>query len=612
MNRSNRTIASALPIYGQHLAEATGIKVVIGGDRAYTNGQQVNVPMVKDGDAKLAFGFIAHECSHVRNTDMRVFGSTAGTPIRQKLLNILEDVRIERLSMDQYPGTEDDIRYLNRKVLLEPFSPNRMGTTPTEILHGALLFGTYWKLQEPQLETPAKAYLAALAGLVGQPLADQIMAVACRCLDCSNTEEVLGLVDEILALLPDDQQQQQQQQQQQPEDSPEESGAEAGDGESGESDAAEGSSEQEAGDQSQGAGQNSSSGDQPGEDDAQNTGGAQAPAGADQDSASQSQQGQDQTRWLTDEDSSEDLRPTGIRSQVLSSTEADLAGLISDIGDEAARMIEAEADANGTEEVLQCVDVRKPGKSSEFQRIRLGLEQSAGLRQVMSGLLQSQVDVRVRLKRQGRRLDASRIAMLKAGEGRVFRSKARAVKEASAIQILLDNSLSMDGHLDHAEAALYAVLKALEGLPLLSVGAMAFPFQTLHGDRCQLIKAHTETLQAAVNKGGFGLQAEGSTPLAGALWAAAGELFQRRTHTASRKVLFVITDGMPNRNVEDPGYTRRMVERCEASGITVIGLGFGAATEPVLRETFNHYCCVGTVENLRQSLFGLVREVLAA
>src|SRR5690606_11141250 len=322
MNRSNRTIASALPIYGQHLAEATGIKVVIGGDRAYTNGQQVNVPMVKDGDAKLAFGFIAHECSHVRNTDMRVFGSTAGTPIRQKLLNILEDVRIGRLSMDQYPGTEDDIRYLNRKVLLEPFSPNRVGTTPAEILHGALLFGTYWKVREPQLETPAKAYLAALAGLVGQPLADQIMAVACRCLDCSNTEEVLGLVDEILALLPDDQQQRQLQ----PEDSPEESGAEAGDGESGESDAAEGSSEQEAGDQSQGAGQNSSSGDQPGEDDAQNSGGAQAPAGAGQDSDSQSQQGQDQSRWLTDEDSSEDLRPTGIRSQVLSSTEADLAG----------------------------------------------------------------------------------------------------------------------------------------------------------------------------------------------------------------------------------------------------------------------------------------------
>ncbi len=38
--------------------------------------------------------------------------------------------------MDQYPGTESDIRYLNRKVLLEPFRPEHVDDCPAlHVIH---------------------------------------------------------------------------------------------------------------------------------------------------------------------------------------------------------------------------------------------------------------------------------------------------------------------------------------------------------------------------------------------------------------------------------------------------------------------------------------------
>lgn len=104
---SNQSLVGTLPIYAQHLAELTGVKVLVEGHQAYTDGNVVNVPFTEH-DLPLSFGYVAHECSHVRNTDMAVFAA-AKIPFRRRLLNILEDIRIERLSMDQYPGDRKSV-----------------------------------------------------------------------------------------------------------------------------------------------------------------------------------------------------------------------------------------------------------------------------------------------------------------------------------------------------------------------------------------------------------------------------------------------------------------------------------------------------------------------
>ncbi|WP_205346189.1 hypothetical protein, partial [Klebsiella pneumoniae] len=70
------------------------------------------------------------------------------------------------------------------------------------VIHNGILYGGYWLLQEPQLEVPAKAYLARMEPLLGADLTDQILTLVKNTLTCESTTDVLALVDAIIDLLP--------------------------------------------------------------------------------------------------------------------------------------------------------------------------------------------------------------------------------------------------------------------------------------------------------------------------------------------------------------------------------------------------------------------------
>ncbi|MDX1296757.1 MAG: VWA domain-containing protein [Pseudomonas sp.] len=645
-----KSLIGSLPIYTQHLAEQTGVQVLVQGKQAKTDGKTVVVPFTED-DLQLSFGFVAHETSHVRNTNMEVFQGTVPTPFRMNLLNILEDIRIERLSMDQYPGTEEDIRYMNRKVLLDAFKVEHVAQAqPIHIIHNAILFGGYWKLQEPQLEAPAKAYLAAFEALLGQELADKIMAQVENTLKCNSTQEVLQLVDAIIALLPSNEDQPQQPN---PEpDQGEEKGDKGEQSQAGDDDQDDDGDTSDSGDdQSSGSNEGDEEGDQPtdGQDDADSSDDADDGQGGSGDGDESDDDGQPDSKQKSSSGSTGDSQgdqdsnsnadasgggqadtkdaqgnpssqgagqagdqqgnaPQNLREQALNATADDLKGLISEVGDAAAELLGQKAQKEvhpAAPFILAGRAVRRSGEASQ-RREMLGAEHSAGLRQILNGLLQAQVDCRVQLKRQGKRIDTSRIAMMKGGETRVFRNKARAERQSAAIQFLFDKSGSMTDAMEQAEAALFAVLRSLEGLPLVTTGAVSFPGSNSSAEGCcDLIKRSNERLGAAVQAGGFGALASGGTPMARAIWPAVVEVLRAK---GERKVLFVITDGEPTGGSES--HCKELFERCAASGIEVVGLGFGQANEYTLKRIFKKYVAVGSVGNLKAALFGVVREAL--
>lgn len=610
-----KTLMGSLPVYAQHLSEQTGVKVVVEGSQAYTDGTKVVVPFTET-DPELSFGYVAHECSHVRNTDMQYFGEAQAVPFRLSVLNILEDIRIERLSMDQYPGTEGDLNHLVTVVLGDRLDPAEVAQKPAlHVVHDTLLLAGRWQVLGQDLEQPATVMLQAQEKLLGAQLSARIMQKVGEVLQCDSTREVLALADAILALLPSQEDQQDEEEQgEQDQEQPDSQPQEGDDASASKPDSAAGEGEGESQSQSQGeeAGQpdseqKNSAGDQAGDgqDDRQDGGssrsqGSDTPAEAEGDDAagdSGSQSGDHPSQEAND-----------LREQAMQATAGDLQGLISEVGDKAAELLSQKARRDPCARRLLSLAGRSCLRSdaASGRRVQLGLEQSSGLRQCLNGLLQAQVDCRVSLKRQGKRLDTSRIALLKAGETRVFRSKARAERQSAAIQFLLDKSGSMSGAMDEAEAALYAVLHAVENLPLVSTGAIAFPERGVDDvTRCALIKGHRERLHQAVRLGGFGAMHQGCTPLGEALWPAAVELLRAK---GERKILFVITDGEP----DSPWLAQEMVERCENSGIDVIALGFGGATADLLSRTFTRFRAVGQVSRLKQALFELVREVLVA
>jgi cobaltochelatase CobT len=53
----------------------------------------------------MATDYLVHEAAHIRHTDFGVFKSACTCPLRKAILNILEDVRIEKRMAESYPGT---------------------------------------------------------------------------------------------------------------------------------------------------------------------------------------------------------------------------------------------------------------------------------------------------------------------------------------------------------------------------------------------------------------------------------------------------------------------------------------------------------------------------
>jgi len=106
-------------MYSQNL----GIEVVVGGDRAYTNGSRTVIPgysTLTNNQVNTCLGYIVHESFHNRITDFEPFQT--GSPY----LNLFEDHRIEREAEIELPGSKQWFQNLDDQC----YSP-----TPVEELH---------------------------------------------------------------------------------------------------------------------------------------------------------------------------------------------------------------------------------------------------------------------------------------------------------------------------------------------------------------------------------------------------------------------------------------------------------------------------------------------
>ncbi|MBK5938220.1 hypothetical protein [Halochromatium roseum] len=108
------TLHRAMPIVAAALGRKFGVAVRVGGHEALTDGQTIVVPALPSDSALLpvAWGYLAHEAAHLRYTDFTVYRRAAqdGDALSGQILNILEDVRIERALAGPYPGTRETLQ----------------------------------------------------------------------------------------------------------------------------------------------------------------------------------------------------------------------------------------------------------------------------------------------------------------------------------------------------------------------------------------------------------------------------------------------------------------------------------------------------------------------
>ncbi len=165
---------------------------------AYTDGKEITLPSLPDNleftheEVMTMRGLLDHEAGHVRHTDFEVVKAFAETQSRLafNISNCLEDVRLEGLVMEEYPGSQKNLTVMRESIgkhELEFMEANEEVFTtinPEAVMASIIRAGTLDYAGEPNkkmydmMPDRFKAW--------GKKFADEARA-------CKNTSEILNL-----------------------------------------------------------------------------------------------------------------------------------------------------------------------------------------------------------------------------------------------------------------------------------------------------------------------------------------------------------------------------------------------------------------------------------
>jgi len=557
-------VQQALPILLTALGGKMGVKIEVMGELAYTDGETICIPALpSEGEPSLrtrAYGYGGHEASHVRNTDMRAFVAFARKGAFAKdVLNIVEDIRIERALIAEFPGMAKVLAELVAElVATQPasFAPPEVDDPPEAILAAWLLISRRHRVLKQdalaqadakseavfQAVFPASFRLKLESVLAGLPYMDSGKLA---------TMDAIKVAQAILDLIqseskkPDTNQGQQSQPSQGQQGQPSQGQSSGGEGKGGET---QGQSDQATG--GSGAGESS-----------------QEPNGS-------------ALRELASKGAGADGVPKGLATEL---SDAVRDGLQK----EAAK-------AGGRVSTLKWTS--KNGGLCDESRAR---NLSGPMRQRLRVLVEDQARVRPRAIRAGNRLIANRLTRAAMGDSRVFRTQEEGRATSAAIHLLLDCSASMACSAMEVGVAALAFAEAADTIKEVSLGVSGFGGCDLiamlkHGER---VNALTRPLIRGYASGG--------TPLAEALVTVGGILLNQKKN---RKVLVILTDGAPTGG---PEASADIIKRLRAQGVIVLGLGLGVSTGGFMPALFgaDHEMIINADE-VREAIFRMTQRAI--
>jgi len=552
-----RALMGALPLIAQALGNKYGLKVVIGGSRAMTDGKTIYLPSLPIDSPDLAdmiSGYLDHEAGHVRETDFTV--NSNETPLHGFLLNVLEDVRIEKAMGELYPGCRTNLARLVKKLVRKgDFAPVD-DSDPVNLVSLYLLY----KLRQSVVGQTGLNDLAQDARDKMDHrypgLADELDAVTQHVVSAASTADcsrIAGAVVEAMKKYIETPPPL-------PSSSPESEDPEE---------------EMEGG--------NDSSSDCPGSENSPSNSVGQSTDLGLSSSLSAGESG------VGPVDASFDRKTL---QAVLDAVKEDLP---EGLGEMLAEAIEEDTKGYGRHEL--CGDIG-PSSTDGIHTVNEAPVRAStnALRARLAGLLQAKQQVRSLPTRRGRRLDNRTIVRVQAGvEQRAFRGKSERQGINTAVHILLDRSGSMENsnRIHIANDCLLAVKIAAESLRGVNLGLSAFPSR--NGGYVPILR-HGESLMGSK----VGLSADGGTPLTEALWGVAAQM---QPLEEDRKVVIVLTDGQPDNGTG----VHSSIRKLEQLGYEFVGIGI---QEPSVANYFRNYAVVHSLADLPTALFGQLQKLL--
>lgn len=556
-------LLGALPLMAQMLGRKLGVKVEIGGDAAYTDGQTIHLPCLPLDSRPLeilANGFIDHEAAHVRYTDFTV---SVPPGLAKWLTNLLEDIRIEQALGRDYPGSRH-----NLAALVDYLEQNPDESTPliTESSVVAQVLDALHKLlrarvlRQGLLVPQAEALEARLDALLPEGVVIKLLALAFEVRHAASTTAVRDLALRIVEMLKEEEAAAKASTPPAPPDRP-------GAGKKAAPGAAASASSPDAGaDAQRQEGQASASSSPTGSKPADALPGGQGPI-------------ETLTALLAADPSSTEGPDLGAQTRT--------------------RLTAAASETSEARVVIAGYDPPPPNPAPQ-EKARQARAATAALHHRLGVLVQTHQASEHWAACQGRRLNTHRLYSVQWPQARLFDRRVERWATDTAVALLLDCSGSMARDMALANQAVLALALALDYLPGVACWAAAFPGR--RDQRVIPLKQFQE--RASCIAGRLEVRAHGGTPLAGALLRAGLELIGR---SEPRRLLIVATDGQP----EEIDLVCSILARCRASGLEVLGLGIGQALDDV-ENLFGRRDAVAiqTIQELAPTLFTLLEQRL--
>ena len=548
----NHPLKNALPIVAAAYGEKFGVKVLIQGQDAFTDGERIVIPTANPDDPyyqQIAWGYLAHEAAHIRHTNFDMVKKASSKPIRKALLNIIEDVRIENELAKDYPGTRRSISQVIEYMVdtQQMCVPEQL--EPASNLQAWLLFRLRCHFLGQKALTPLyQAVDERVRQLFPAAAMSRLSAMLTAVPSLASTGEVLKLVDAIVAMLEEESRPPQ-------DESDADSGNDIGQDASNDSNSSSDSQTPETGSSATG--------------DAAETG--------DSDNS----------------DQADNLR------QAL---EASAAQFEPDTFAQVAEVLSEQAEGHQGVTPLSLPQAEQAMLGDEAI-LTLSASESAQIRARLRGMVQSSQDNRNHAKRHGLRVATHRLAASQAGESRLFIQRQPRIAPNAAVHLLVDISGSMgkpigEGNRKYfhvANEAALALAMALEGIPGVVPAVSYFP--GIHQEvSIALLPKQSVRHRAAC----FDQKPRGCTPMAQAMWFAANSLLAQKQ---KRKLMIVLTDGDP----DDWAATHDIVDRCRRSGFELLGIGIQTRS---VEKFFPQSIVINDVKDLKRELFEVTQQLL--
>ncbi|ENH2495372.1 VWA domain-containing protein [Vibrio parahaemolyticus] len=542
----NHPLKNALPIVAAAYGEKFGVKVLIQGQDAFTDGERIVIPTANPDDPhyqQIAWGYLAHEAAHIRHTNFDMVQKASSKPIRKALLNIIEDVRIENELAKDYPGTRRSI-----SQVIEYMVDTQQMCVPEELepasnLQAWLLFRLRCHFLGQKALTPLyQAVDERVRQLFPAAAMSRLSAMLTAVPSLASTGEVLKLVDAIVAMLEEESRPPQ-------DESDADSGNDIG-----------------------------------------------------QDASNDSNNSSDSQTLETDSSATGDSDNSDQADNLRQALEASATQFEPDTFAQVAEVLSEQAEGHQGVTPLSLPQAEQAMLGDEAI-LTLSASESAQIRARLRGMVQSSQDNRNHAKRHGLRVATHRLAALQAGESRLFIQRQPRIAPNAAVHLLVDISGSMgkpigEGNRKYfhvANEAALALAMALEGIPGVVPAVSYFP--GIHQEvSIALLPKQSVRHRAAC----FDQKPRGCTPMAQAMWFAANSLLAQKQ---KRKLMIVLTDGDP----DDWAATHDIVDRCRRSSFELLGIGIQTRS---VEKFFPQSIVINDVKDLKRELFEVTQQLL--